>query len=86
MHQLNLDIVKRTWIDESIPAVIFFAMRERTFTTDELHRVIGDPPEPNWLGAMIAQLRNKKIIRKIGYRTSQRKEANGRAIAIWEIC
>jgi hypothetical protein len=83
--QLELTTLRRDWIEESFPLVVQALQDKRTFTSDDLYNWnLGKPECVNWYGALMAKLSKSKIIRKIGYQTSTRKQANGRVVAVWE--
>ncbi len=82
-NQLNLFDIKNDWCNRMTPIVL--ASFKSEFTTDDIHRVVEAPAHPNWFGVLVAQLKNKGLVEKVGYRTSQRKEANGRAVAAWRV-
>ena len=65
--------------------VVLANMKFRDFTTDNLHRLLDDPPHSNWFGVLMARMKNKGLIRRKGYQPSARPEANGRPVAIWEV-
>lgn len=51
-------------------------------TSDDLHRVMGDPPHPNCYGAIF----HDKRFRATGERVrSKRPEAHGREIRVWRL-
>ena len=82
MTQLNL--LQRDWCDNAEPIVLRM-MRGAAFTTDELHEHFIAPEHGNWWGVLLARMKNKRLIKRVGYRPSIRPEANGRPIAIWEV-
>lgn len=82
MTQLNL--LWRDWIEENTPCVLS-TMAGKQFTSDDLHKTLGAPPQQNWWGVLLARLKNKGLVRRVGYKPSERTERNGGVIAVWEI-
>lgn len=81
---LPLDSLRREWIDHAASQILHL-FRGKEFSSDDVHEIIGDPPERNWMGACIAQLRNKGKITHIRYKTSARREANCRPVSVWRV-
>jgi len=83
--QLELSGLKREWIDdcESRVAIIGYALGQ--FTADDLHGRIPKPEHHNWYGVLLAKLKNVGVVRRVGYRPSERQQANGRVVAVWEV-
>ena len=81
---LQLSLLKREWADSAEP-VILEKMRGTIFTTDDLHSLLPTPDHPNWFGILMASLKNKGLVERVGYQPSRRPESNGRAIAVWRI-
>jgi hypothetical protein len=46
-------------------------------------RCIGDPPEPNQMGAAFRDAHGMQLIQPIGTKKSNRKESKGRLIQVW---
>ena len=84
MNTTQLDLLQRDWIDSSAPVVIE-RFKGREFTTDDLHGAIPEPHHPNMFGALMAGLKRRGLISRIGYRPSGRTEANGRVVAVWAV-
>ena len=84
-NQLELSELKRCWIDEAALRFKVHAPRLGQFTNEDLHRLFPAPEHPNWWGVLFAQLRNKGLIRRVSARSSNRPEANGRLISVWEV-
>lgn len=82
-NQTQLSLLDREWISTYAPVVL--ATMRGQWTTDDLHAILPEPEQKNWLGALIATLRNQGLIEKVGYRPSKRPEANGRAICVWRV-
>ena len=80
MIQLELADLKRDWVEESaarFPALSLPAV----WSADDLHGLLPQPQERNWFGVLLASLKNRALIEKVGYKPSTRPEANGRGIA-----
>lgn len=80
----QLSLLDRDWITENVPLVVS-RMRGRDFTADDLHAVLGEPPEPNWYGILCAKMRNSGLIVGVGYRPSTRPERNGGVLRVWRL-
>lgn len=78
----QLDLLERDYIDRNLP-LLLSTMKGREFCADDLHGVVEPPSNPNWFGVLMAQARKHLV--KVGYRTSKRKEANGRVVAVWRV-
>jgi hypothetical protein len=85
-NQLELSALKRAWIDDAEKQFLeTFSWGGRTFSADDLRFYVNEPPHPNWVGCLMARLRNMNKIREIGRVKSSRPEANGRKISFWEV-
>lgn len=85
---LQLDTLRRPWIDEAVDGFqtrVAAGLIPREFSTDDLHSVYDEPSEPNAWGSMLAQLKKAGTIIKVGYRVSSRPSANCRPISLWRI-
>lgn len=80
----QLDLLQRDWCDNAEP-IVAERMRGHQFTSDELHEIFIAPENGNWWGVLMARMKNKGMVERIGYQPSRRPEANGRPIAIWKI-
>ena len=80
----QLDLLQRDWCDNAEPLLIA-NMRGASFTSDDLHEQFIAPQHGNWWGVLMARMKNKGLVEKVGYRPSKRPEANGRPIAVWRI-
>jgi hypothetical protein len=82
---LPLSDLKREWLDQAERQFLGITrFKFMPFTTDDLHGVLTEPEHKNWLGVLVAKLKNKGLIQRIGYQPSQRPESNGRVIALWK--
>jgi hypothetical protein len=80
---LQLDELKRNWIDDAIAK--FNAVKWRgAFTADDLHRYLPPPTHDGWWGCLVAKLRKAGRIREIGRVKSSRPERNGAKITLWQ--
>ncbi len=81
----QLNLLDRDWIADKMPAFVSFLNQwDGTFTSDELHRILGEPPHPNWFGVFLANAKRMGLIEKIGWKESERKSANGRVVRLWQ--
>ena len=84
MIQLELASLKRDWLDDVQPQVVLMLPRLGEFTSDDLHALgFPAPANVNWWGVLLAQLRNRGLIVRVGARPSARPEANGRLVSVW---
>jgi hypothetical protein len=87
MIQLELSELKRDWIDDAEKD--FFNNRSilpAQFTSEHvLSMSLISPPHPNWVGCLMARLRNTGRIREVGRVRSSRPERNGAKITLWAI-
>ncbi len=83
MTQLALPLsdLRREWIDTAGKIIISSPLAQ--FTADDLRSLVGDPPQPNWLGALMARLVNEGLAEEIGRVKSNRREANGRKVGLY---
>ena len=77
----QLDFLQRDWCELCEPVVL--AMAGGVFTSDDLHPILPTPQHHNWFGVLMARMKNKGLVERVGYQPSKRPEANGRPIAIW---
>jgi hypothetical protein len=82
--QLELDTLKRDWIDDCLERFELHAPRLGSFSTEDLHRLLPVAPHPNWWGCLVAKLRCSGRIREIGRVKSTRPERNGAKITLWQ--
>lgn len=83
MNTTQLSLLDRDWCSVNAP-VVLAAMRGRTFCADDLHGVLPEPENLNLFGVLVAKLSSAKQIKRIGSKPSERKEANGRWVGIYE--
>lgn len=81
---VQLELLDRDWI-ESRTALVLSQMAGRVFTTDDLHQALGEPPQRNWWGVMLARLKGLGLVERVGYQPSSRPESNGRVVAVWKL-
>jgi hypothetical protein len=85
-HKVPLEVIESEWLERATLRVINeLEFEGGTFTTDDLHAAIEAPVQRNWWGVLMAQLKRAGDIERVGYQMSKRKEANGRAVAVWRI-
>lgn len=82
--QLELSTVRRSWIESAKP-VVLERMRGRTFCADDLHEILPEPECCHWFGILTAALSSSKAIRRVGSKPSERAEANGRWVGIYQL-
>lgn len=78
----QLNLLERDWVNENfgVACGIVLGMGGDEFTSDDFRRYLPPPINHNLWGVLMARLRCAGIIKPVGYRTSSRPEANGRAI------
>lgn len=85
--QLSMDAAMEgaeEWTARALTA-IGNALRGWTITADYLRRGIGDPPNPNVIGAVFRTAKRQGLIRYTGEQVlSTRPETHGRYIRVWE--
>jgi hypothetical protein len=81
--QLELAALKRDWIDDVSPRIAAMLPALGTFTADDLRGKIPEPPQPNWIGCLMARLRNTGLIQEAGRVRSTRRNRNGAKISAW---
>jgi hypothetical protein len=80
---LQIDVLKRDWVDSTLCLLLdSFALGEE-FTTDSIHEIALHPEHPNWWGVLMAVAKQRGLIEHAGYKTSERKSANGRVVRVW---
>ena len=80
----QLNLLKREWCEDAGPIVIRM-MRGAPFTSDDVREYLTPPKNNNYFGVLFATLKNKGLIKRIGYQPSKRPEANGRPVAVWNV-
>jgi hypothetical protein len=81
----QLDLLKRSWCEESAPVVQRVMRGGLEFTTDDLHPLLPPPANKNWYGVLIAKLKKAGSIEYVGHRKSARAQANGRKVSVWKL-
>lgn len=71
------------WWEAANAVLLRFVAEGRSFTTDEIRSVVGDPPAANAMGMLVAYARKRGLIRSAGRATSVRASARGRTIELW---
>jgi len=54
------------------------------FSSEDVTAVVGQPSNPNTVGALFIGAAKRGVIRKCGYRQSTRPERHAAVIALWE--
>ena len=80
----QLDLLEREWCEQAEPIVLRM-MRGSSFTTDDIRQYLTEPSNHNNFGVLMARMKNKGLIERIGYVTSRRPQANGRPVACWRV-
>jgi len=84
--ELPLDRIKREWIELAEER---FGWSRRhlseTFTIDDVLKHTGRPPEPNWAGVLMNNLRVRYKLVSAGYVRTTRKERNFSVIKLWRM-
>jgi hypothetical protein len=78
---LQLGELKRVWVDAMIENITALQVSDK-FTSDDAHRW-GTPEHPNWWGVLMAVAKQRGLIEPVGYKSSERKSANGRVVRVW---
>jgi hypothetical protein len=71
------------WRYRALRCIEDLADKGEPFTSDDVHYEIGDPPEPNQMGAAFRDAHGMQLIQPIGTKKSNRKESKGRLIQVW---
>jgi alkylhydroperoxidase family enzyme len=73
------------WTERALAAVAVCAQRYPAgFTTDEVWDLVGSPPEPRAMGAVMqAAARGGVILATTQYRPSTRTECHARPVRVW---
>ena len=82
--QLQLDTLKRDWIDSAVESFNARAFSIGTFTADDLHHYLPPPEHDGWWGCLVAKLRCSGRIKEVGRVKSMRPERNGAKITLWQ--
>lgn len=81
----QLSLLDREWVTRQSPTVLA-QMTGKEFTTDDVHKVVSEQPDNrNLFGVLMATLRCQKKVTRVGYRQSERPEANKRVVAVWRV-
>ena len=87
-QQLELSTLSRPWIDESFHGFserVVAGLVPRQFTNDDLHKIYDEPPKTGHWGSLMARLKKAGLVRKVGYKVSERPTANCRPVSLWEV-
>lgn len=72
------------WMDRALNAARAVAARQATFTTDDVWALVGPPPEPRAMGAVMKRLAAEDGAHATGgYVVSARAECHGRPVRVW---
>lgn len=81
-YTLPLDEVKNEWLKNAEKKFPFMILPEE-FTADDVRELLPSPVEPNWMGCLLAKLRNTGAVVKCGWAKTTRPERNGAEIRAW---
>jgi len=83
----QLDMLDREWIRLHEGAVLDAFRGRPDFMADDVRALksIVAPADDHWWGIMFASLKRRGLIKRLGYRASKRKAANGRPVCIWAV-
>jgi hypothetical protein len=74
-----------SWMVEATRTVLRLAESRASFTSDDVWEVVGSPPEPRALGAVMQRLsREGKIRATQEWRQSVRPECHARPVRVWQ--
>ena len=81
-----LDTIRRRWIAGVVRIVDMLGRQLGRFTAEDIRALMlhAIPGHPNWWGVAFAQMVIKKMIKRVGRRTSKRYSSNGRALTVWK--
>lgn len=82
---IQLSLFTRPWLDEAESALLASFPPGSKFSSDDVHRVVSAPQEKNWLGVLMARLRCKGRIARVGSVASKRPESNCRHVGVFEV-
>lgn len=73
------------WMQQARSAVLAIAEARASFTTDDVWQLVGAPPEPRAMGAVMQRLSKEGKIRATSaWRQSVRAECHARPVRVWE--
>lgn len=76
--------VSPEWKDRRDFVIRLLAVRGEEFTAEDVRRLAGDPPgHPNAMGPGLATASRAGLIKKVGYRPSDRPTLHRHPIAVW---
>lgn len=74
-----------SWLDQAEAAIRTIARERAEFTSDDVWRRVGKPPEPRALGAVFNHLAKAGVIRRTGrYQATAQVSRHSAPIAIWQ--
>ena len=75
------------WKDDAASALHQLARSGRDFTADDVVQAAGlpgiGPNQSNGVGALFAQAARKRLIIRVGYTKTDRKEGHARVVSVW---
>ena len=82
--QLQLDELKRDWIDSAIPKALEVIRDMGQWEAHDLLPYIGQLPVPNYVGSLIAHLKRDGAIREVGFGASKNPKSNSSRVIFWK--
>lgn len=84
-QEAALDAAAQSWRRDAERTIEQLAASGREFVSDDLYKYVGPVmgPSPNVVGALFSAAARRGIIRRVGYRQSERESAAGRVVAVW---
>lgn len=72
------------WAADCDRAIRTLAATGQPFTAYDLHAMVREPSNPNHWGPRLPVAAKRGLIRKVGYRKSDRPGTRGSAVAVWQ--
>jgi hypothetical protein len=67
------------WFQGALVAIKQLALSGRGFTVDHVLDMVGTPPDPHYVGALLAAAQRLKIVEPVGARVGR----DGRLVRVW---
>ena len=71
------------WNRKAYASIGGLAHSGELFTSDDVRKLVGNPPDPNQMGAVFADAQTDGLIRYVCHVRSTRKETKGRRVGQW---
>lgn len=72
-----------TWFEDGLDLIESLALNNIQFDADYLRRLHREAPHPNMWGRLMSLAHAREYVTRTGYKASTRREAHGRAVAVW---